>query len=318
MEMPRDMSMKPCKPVVPIEPGHVDEDALSGCVTKILARLASARRPVLMVGVEVRRFGKEEALATLAGQLDIPVVTSFMGCGLLVESATPPLAPYMGMTDSTEITELVENADTLFLLAVVLSDTNFGVSQRQIDLRHTIQANDGQVTLGFTRSQIFRLRRSLRHCLNAPFHGRTLQTSEPQLPKVSPWPSGLVADDRAIAPDDIARAINDPMARHGRVPLAVDVGDCLFTSMDIDHTHRVTPGCCATMGFGVPAGLGLQSTSGRRALILVGDGAFQMTGWELGNGSGYGWDQIVVVFNNAAWGMLQSFQPGSAFNRPGE
>lgn len=173
MEMPRDMSMKPCKPVVPIEPGHVDEDALSGCVTKILARLASARRPVLMVGVEVRRFGKEEALATLAGQLDIPVVTSFMGCGLLVESATPPLAPYMGMTDSTEITELVENADTLFLLAVVLSDTNFGVSQRQIDLRHTIQANDGRVTLGFTRSQIFRLRRSLRHCLNAPFHGRT-------------------------------------------------------------------------------------------------------------------------------------------------
>ena len=72
------------------------------------------------------------------------------------------------------------------------------------------------------------------------------------------------------------------------------------------------------MGFGVPAGLGLQSTSGRRALILVGDGAFQMTGWELGNGSGYGWDQIVVVFNNAAWGMLQSFQPESAFNRPGE
>ena len=58
--------------------------------------------------------------------------------------------------------------------------------------------------------------------------------------------------------------------------------------------------------------------SGRCALILVGDGAFQMTGWELGNGSGYGWDQIVVVFNNAAWGMLQSFQPESAFNRPGE
>ena len=102
------------------------------------------------------------------------------------------------------------------------------------------------------------------------------------------------------------------------MPLAVDVGDCLFTSMDIDHTHRVAPGYYATMGFGVPAGLGLQAASGRRALILVGDGAFQMTGWELGNCSRYGWDPIVVVFNNAAWGMLQSFQPESAFNRLGE
>ena len=70
-------------------------------------------------------------------------------------------------------------------------------------------------------------------------------------------------------------------------------------------------GCCITRQNG-------WIRIGRRALILVGDGAFQMTGWELGNGSGYGWDQIVVVFNNAAWGMLQSFQPESAFNRPGE
>ncbi len=93
------------------------------------------------------------------------------------------------------------------------------------------------------------------------------------------------------------------------MPLTVAVGDCLFTSMDIDHTHRVAPGYYATMGFGVPAGLGLQAASGTRALILVGDGAFQMTGWELGNCLRYGWDPIVIVFNNAGWGMLQCFQP---------
>ena len=51
IEVPRDMSMKPCAPVVPIAPDPVDEDALAACVTEILARLASARRPVLMVGV---------------------------------------------------------------------------------------------------------------------------------------------------------------------------------------------------------------------------------------------------------------------------
>ena len=70
-------------------------------------------------------------------------------------------------------------------------------------------------------------------------------------------------------------------------------------------------GCCITRQSG-------WIRSGRRALILVGDGAFQMIGWELGNCSGYGWDPIVGMFNNAAWGMLQSFQPEFAFNRLGE
>ena len=49
-------------------------------------------------------------------------------------------------------------------------------------------------------------------------------------------------------------------------------------------------------------------------MILVGDGAFQMTGFELGNCRRYGWDPVVMVFNNASWEMLRVFQPESAFN----
>ena len=319
IEVPRDMSMVACAAVVPLAPLPVDQEALAACVTDILERLAAARRPVLMVGVEVRRFGQEAALAALATRLAIPVVTSFMGCGLLAESATPPLGAYLGMAGSPEVTELVENADALFLLGVILSDTNFGVSQRQIDLRHTIHANDRQVTLGYHTYSDIPLA-ALIEALLARTAVKPIRTLAGERPprQHTPCPSGLVADDQTIAPDDIARAINDLMARHGRIPLAVDVGDCLFTSMDIDHTHRVAPGYYATMGFGVPAGLGLQAASGRRALILVGDGAFQMTGWELGNCLRYGWDPIVVIFNNAGWGMLQSFQPESAFNHLGE
>jgi indolepyruvate decarboxylase len=68
------------------------------------------------------------------------------------------------------------------------------------------------------------------------------------------------------------------------------------------------------MGFGVPAGFGVQAASGRRPLVLVGDGAFQMTGWELGNCRRYGWDPLVLVFNNTSWEMLRGFQPESKFN----
>ncbi len=331
IEVPRDMSIAPCEAVVRARPIAVDGEALDACVTEVFLQLGRAKNPVLMVGVEVRRFGQETALAELASRLCIPVITCFMGCGLLAESTNPPLGTYLGLAGRPEITELVENADVLFLLGVILSDTNFGVSKRQIDLRHTIHANDGQVTLGYHTYQNIPIAALIEALLARCVVDSTLQPfiATTPAPIAAPTPARpvvpaadfsatLVADDHTIAPDDIARAVNDLMATHGRMPLAVDVGDCLFTSMEIDHTHRVAPGYYATMGFGVPAGLGLQAASGRRALILVGDGAFQMTGWELGNCSRYGWDPIVILFNNAGWGMLQSFQPESKFNHLNE
>jgi indolepyruvate decarboxylase len=121
-------------------------------------------------------------------------------------------------------------------------------------------------------------------------------------------------DDSLLEPADIARAVNQLMQEHGSMPIASDVGDCLFTAMDIDPTALIAPGYYATMGYGVPAGLGLQAATGQRPIILVGDGAFQMTGWELGNARRYGWDPIVLVFNNASWEMLHAFEPDARFN----
>ena len=99
------------------------------------------------------------------------------------------------------------------------------------------------------------------------------------------------------------------------MPIAADVGDCLFTAMDIAHTDLIAPGYYAGMGYGVPGRPRRCSVAtGRRPLILVGDGAFQMTGWELGNCRRYGCDPIVLVFNNTSWEMLRAFQPESGFN----
>eukprot|EP00961_Rhodomonas_salina_P006068 82182-Rhodomonas_salina.1 len=84
--------------------------------------------------------------------------------------------------------------------------------------------------------------------------------------------------------------------------------------MDMAYTELVAPGYYASMGPGVPAGFGIQAASGRRPLVLVGDVAFQMTGWELGNARQYSWTPIVLVFNNAAWEMLRAFQPETHYN----
>jgi indolepyruvate decarboxylase len=191
----------------------------------------------------------------------------------------------------------------------IISDVSFGVSSRRIDLRKTIQALDERVTLGYHTYPNIPLNALVDALLARSFPARCPLPVKPHA-----YPKGLKADDAEIAPDDIARAVNDLMAEMRRFPIASDMGDCLFTAMDIDNTSLVAPAYYASMGFGVPAGLGLQVACGERPLILVGDGAFQMTGAELGNCARYGWDPIVIVFNNASWEMLRAFQPESRFN----
>jgi indolepyruvate decarboxylase len=68
------------------------------------------------------------------------------------------------------------------------------------------------------------------------------------------------------------------------------------------------------MGFAVPAALGLQVSSGRRPLVLVGDGAFQMTGSEISHVGALGCNPIIVLLNNARWEMLQAFYPHGGYN----
>lgn len=309
IEIPRDMVAVSCAEVVPEPAQRVDTDALAACVDEILQRLAHAQSPVLMAGVEVRRYGLEDKVAALSRRLGLPVVTSFMGRGLLSEQDAPLVGTYMGVAGLPEVTRLVESSDSLFLLGEIICDTNFAVSETKIDMRKTIQALNGQVNIGYHTYANLPLAAVVDAMLAHLGQAERAFQITPQV-----FPSGLQADDQPVVPTDIATAINDLMAAHGKMPIASDMGDCLFTAMEIKHTALVAPGYYATMGFGVPAGLGLQAATGERPLILVGDGAFQMTGWELGNCRRYGWDPIVIVFNNASWEMLRTFQPESGFN----
>jgi indolepyruvate decarboxylase len=309
IEIPRDMVAVPCAEVVPQAPLQVDHDALNACVDEILERLAQARSPVLMAGVEVRRYGLEHKVAALSRRLGLPVVTSFMGRGLLADQDAPLVGTYMGVAGFPEVTQLVEGSDGLFLLGEIICDTNFAVSETKIDMRKTIQALNSRVNIGYHTYADVPLADLVERMLERIGPAEKAFAVTPQV-----FPHGLKADNATITPTDIATAVNDLMAEHGKMPIASDMGDCLFTAMEIEHTALVAPGYYATMGFGVPAGLGLQAATGQRPLILVGDGAFQMTGWELGNCKRYGWDPIVLVFNNASWEMLRTFQPESGFN----
>jgi indolepyruvate decarboxylase len=311
LEIPRDRAAMPIAAVPRSAAPAPDADAVAACAEELLQRLRAARRPMLLVGVEVRRHGLEARVAELARRLGVPVATTFMGRGLLAETDAAVVGTYLGLAGDPALTERVENSDGLLLLGVIVSDTNFAVSAQRIDLRHTLRAFDDEVAMGHhvypgvpLADLIEALLARLPPVPAAPVKPRRDDAPEPAPP----------IDDAPVAPADIAAAINALMREHGPMPIACDVGDCLFTAMDLSPTALVAPGYYATMGYGVPAGLGLQAASGRRPIVLVGDGAFQMTGWELGNAQRAGCDPIVIVFNNAAWEMLRAFEPGARFN----
>ena len=313
IELPRDQVLEPCAAAPRLPEPEFDPAAVAACADEVMERLARAQRPVMMVGVEVRRFGLEARVADLARRLHVPVVTSFMGRGLLAGSDVPVVGTYLGLTAHPEVGRPVEESDCLLLFGVIVSDTNFGVSEGRIDVRNTVLAADRAVTMGYHRYGNVPLA-ALVDELVSRVADRPLRAAG----RAQDYPRGLVADDAAIAPLDVARAVNDLFASRGRMPVATDTGDCLFTALEIENTELVAPGYYATMGFGVPAGLGVQAATGQRPVILVGDGAFQMTGWELGNCRRYGWDPIVIVMNNLGWEMLRVFQPESRFNDLGD
>ena len=309
LELPRDLVGVEVAAVPVLPPSPTLPAALAEAAAEILGRLRGAHAPCIMVDVEVRRYGVEARVAELADRLGIPVVTTFMGRGLLSGHAVR--GTYLGAAGRADITELVEGSDALLLLGVILSDTNFAVSARKIDLRRAMLAIDREVQVGHHSYSNVPLD-ALMDALLAQAGPRN-PAPRPPAPAEA-YPGNLPADDAPIAPSDIAAAVNDLFDRVGPLPIAADMGDCLFTAMEIRNTALVAPGYYAGMGYGVPAGLGACVAAGGRPLILVGDGAFQMTGFELGNCRRYGWDPIVLVFNNASWEMLRVFQPESGFN----
>lgn len=314
IELPRDVATAECAPVTALAVETPDPQVLEACANEILERIGRADSPVLLIGVEVRRFGLERKVAELARRLSVPVITTLLGRGLLAENPDAPLiGTYLGVAGEPRVTQMVEQSDALLLLGVIVSDTNFGVSSRRIDMRGAIQAFDGCVVLGDRVYPQIALAAIVDALLVRLPDTGTHRPFEPVR-----YRHGLQPDEAPVMPNDIAAAINDLMRVRGPMPIAADVGDCLFAAMDIAPTPLVAPGYYASMGFGVPAGLGLQAASGQRPLILVGDGAFQMTGWELGHCPRYGWDPIVIVLNNAGWGMLDAFQPASQFTRMGD
>ena len=164
VEIPRDLAEREMGAVPMLPPSPFVQAAVDECAREWLARIQAAERPVLMPGVEVRRFGIEAEVAELARRLALPVLTTFMGRGLLADAGLPCHATYLGVAGDPAISDLLDKSDLPVMLGLIQSDSNFGIAGERIDFRRALVASHREARIGHAVYHDIRCRRWCAPC----------------------------------------------------------------------------------------------------------------------------------------------------------
>jgi indolepyruvate decarboxylase len=291
----------------------VDTGAVGEAVWEIASRVRAASRPVLIAGVEVHRFKLRDRLIRLAEKLNLPVASSFLGRGAIPTRHPQFVGTYLGVVSPPELRSIVEESDCVLLVGERISDTSLGVSANRLTEKNLLIVVARDVFIGHHRYEYTPIDQVVAGLeSHAALPART--TPWQALPAYQPRKPQSVDASTPVSTTLLIDVLNEFVEAHPEVPLVCDTGDSLFASVEIRSNEIVAPAYYATMGFAVPAAIGVQTSTGRRPLVLMGDGAFQMTGPEIAHAPGYGCNPVIVLVNNNRWEMLQAFYPHAAYN----
>jgi indolepyruvate decarboxylase len=292
----------------------VDGAAIEEAVQEILARLAKATRPVIIVGVEIHRFRLQERVIALAERLNVPVASSFLGRGVFPTRHPNFVGTYLGVVSPPHLRAIVEASDCVLLLGELVSDTGLGISAGCLSESNLVIAAARDVYVGHHRYQHTPLEHVVSALLASPSLPHKTMPAHVPTDQLSPEVTEVPQDAEPIKVRHLVFELNEFLAAHPDTPVVVDTGDALFAAVDIRANEIVGPAYYGTMGFAVPAALGAEIAGGRRPIVLVGDGAFQMTGAEISHAPVQHCRPVVVVLNNSRWEMLQAFFPEAGYN----
>src|SRR5258705_4368664 len=196
-----------------------------------------------------------------------------------------------------EVTRCVEEADCLLMLGCFLTDINLGIFTAKLDTARCIDATSEDLRIRHHHYSDVRLDDFIRGLRRRELKLARTQVPPRRDPVCPTWtaqPDAPATSSRLFA--RLNTMIDDKMT------VIADIGDSLFGAADLSMSRRTEflgPAYYTSMGFAVPAALGAgMAAPESRALVIVGDGAFQMTGMELSSIARYGLNPIVVVLNN--------------------
>jgi indolepyruvate decarboxylase len=262
---------------------------------------------VIVAGVEIHRFGLQDALLALAEGSQIPITTTLLGKSVIPETHPLFAGLYEGALGREEVTRFVEESDCVVLLGTFMTDINLGIYTANLDMARCIYATSEQL----------RIRHHHFHDVLLGDFIRELAARRPTPPRraLPPRPGRGTCQLRPEAPLTITRLmarLNESLDEHTVV--IADVGDALFAATELTihrRTEFLSPAYYTSMGFAVPAAIGAQTARrDLRPIVIVGDGAFQMTGMELSTAVRLGYDPIVIVLDNQGYGTERLLHEG--------
>jgi indolepyruvate decarboxylase len=311
IEIPRDMvHVRPeARPLFQQHIPPSDPRALGEAVEEAARRIENARQPVLLLGVEIHRFGLQDLAIQLAEQAQLPIAATMLGKGVVAETHPLYMGLYEGAIGREEITRYVEASDCVVMLGTFMTDINLGIYTAELDIGDCIYATSEQLRVRHHHYHDVRLDDFIRKLVD-----RGLKRAKPQPAAPTDWkrePFELRPD----APITITRLIQrlDEQLEDATIVIA-DVGDALFASTELtthNRTEFLAPAYYTSMGFAVPAALGAQvARPDARVVAIVGDGAFQMTGMEVSTIVRKKMPVVVIVLDNRGYGTERLLHPG--------
>jgi indolepyruvate decarboxylase len=303
IELPRDLvAVVPEGPHTPIQTTPAsDPESLCEAVGEASRRIAAAQRPIILAGVEIHRFGLQGLLLDLAERAGIPIAATMLGKSVVNERHPLFAGIYEGALGREQVTQFVEDSDCVILLGEYMTDINMGIFTAHLDPFRSIDATAETLRIG-------------HHYYNGVLLGDFIKALDAAglkaPPRKLPPRAEPDSEEFRLQPDDpitIRRLIvrlNQSLDE--TLVVVADPGDALFASSELlmhRQTEYLSPAYYTSLGFAVPAALGVMVAQPElRPIVLVGDGAFQMTGMELSSIVRNGFCPVIIVLDNEGHG----------------
>jgi TPP-dependent 2-oxoacid decarboxylase len=297
-----------------IEEGYeTDMDSMQEALAEATAMINSSKQPVIIAGVEIHRFGLQDKILQLTYKTNIPVVATVLSKSVISEDHPSYLGVYEGAMGHQSVREYVESSDCLILLGALMTDINFSISSTPIEQSKSIYVTSEKLTIKYHNFENVLLQDFLTSLIEAPLEKKdfVLVGKQGNVKNNNNKHFSAVRNQK-ITVKRLFERLNFSITNNAIV--IADVGDSLFGALDLTihgQTDFLSPAYYCSMGFAVPAAIGAQLASpALRPIVIVGDGAFQMTGMEISTISRFALNPIIIVLNNNGYGTERPMLDG--------
>lgn len=309
---PESVSMRSYNPTTQ---GH------KGQTKRAINTLLMAKKPVMYVGGGAINAACESELLTLAEKLNLPVVSSLMGLGAFPASHKQALG-MLGMHGTYEANCAMHHSDVIFAVGVRFDDRTTNNLAKYCPDATIIHIDIDPTSISKTVAADIPIvgdaKQALKQLLELLRQEETKQPADDirdWWQRIEQWRArhclAFDTTSREIKP----QAAIDTLYRltKGEAYVTSDVGQhqmfaALYYPFDKPR-HWINSGGLGTMGFGLPAALGVKMALPDETVVCVtGDGSIQMNIQELSTALQYGLSVLVLNLNNRYLGMVKQWQ----------